>query len=175
MISKSERSKLYTALDNFTEAFRPYIVETLTKAEGEKWPAKYVECLTFDQKENWNNSLKRGSSPVVLIDFHHWKSFAIRNKELLKEDFGRKVGDLPNWLSEIADVRHKIAHFNNDIEDDEATKAWIHMRAIAKAIKMTELEVELLKLEKGQVEVNTDGIKVIGVIVVMNWLGLSFN
>jgi predicted AAA+ superfamily ATPase len=152
MISKSERSKLYTALDNFTEAFRPYIVETLTRAEGEKWPAKYVECLTFDQRENWNNSLKRGSSPVVLIDFHHWKSFAIRNKELLKEDFGRKVGDLPNWLSEIADVRHKIAHFNNDIEDDEATKAWIHMRAIAKAIKMTELEVELLKLEKGQVD-----------------------
>ena len=152
MISKSERSKLYTALDNFTEAFRPYIVEILSKSEGDKWPAKYFECLTYEQKENWNNSLKRGSSPVILIDFHHWKSFAIKNKDILKDDFGRKVGDLPNWLGEIAEVRHKIAHFNDEIEEDEATKAWIHMRAIAKAIKMTELESELQKLAKGASE-----------------------
>jgi len=149
MISKSERSKLYTALDNFIEAFRPYIVSALQKTEGDKWAAKYVECLSYEQKENWNNSLRTGSNPVVLIDFHHWRSFAIKNKDILKEDFGRKVGDLPNWLGEIADVRHKIAHFNNDIEEDEATKAWIHMRSIAKAIKMTELESELQKLEKG--------------------------
>ena len=84
MITKSERSKLYTALDNFIEAFRPYIVAVLQKSEGDKWAAKYVECLTYDQKENWNNSLRTGSNPVVLIDFHHWRSFAIKNKDLLK-------------------------------------------------------------------------------------------
>ncbi len=45
-------------------------------------------------------------------------------------------------MNEIADVRHKIAHFS-EIDEDEAAKAWIHMKAIAKLLRMDELEVEI--------------------------------
>jgi hypothetical protein len=149
MISQIERDRLYNAFGNFVEAIRPYIVSILMKQEGDKWAAKFAESLTYEQKEQWNTALRNGSKPEVLIDYHHLKSFAIKNKDILKPDFGKKFGDLPNWMGEIADVRHKVAHFQ-DVDEDEAMKAWIHMRTIAKILKMDELEVELQKSEKGK-------------------------
>jgi hypothetical protein len=149
MITQIERDRLYQAFGNFIEAIRPYIVSILLKQEGDKWAAKFAESLSFDQKEQWNTALRNGSKPEVLIDYHHLKSFAIKNKELLKPDFGKKFGDLPNWMGEIAEVRHKVAHFQ-DVDEDEAMKAWIHMRTIAKILKMDELEAELTRTEKGK-------------------------
>lgn len=144
----TNQDKLFKAFGLFIEAFRPYIVSLFMEKEGETWPAEFVKCLSYDQTEKWNMGLRTGSTPETLIDFHHLKSFAIKNKELLKNDFGKRFGDVPNWLGEIAQVRHQVAHFNI-VDEDEATKAWIHMKTIAKAVKMPELEDELKKLHTG--------------------------
>ncbi len=95
----------------------------------------------------WDEALRNGSKPMGLLDYPHFKHFAIKYKEQLKADFGRKTGDLPNWLGEIYEVRNKVAHYNDAIEEDEATKTWIHMRTIARLLKMSELEEELNNLE----------------------------
>ena len=145
-MANNNQDKLFKAFGLFIEAFRPYIVSTLMEEVGDKWPALFVESLSFEQKEKWNTGLRNGSTAETLIDYHHLKSFAIKNKDLLKKDFGKKIGDLPNWLNEIAQVRHDVAHFNT-VDEDEATKAWIHMKTIAKGMKMPELEEELKKIQ----------------------------
>ncbi|MFZ4400748.1 MAG: DUF499 domain-containing protein [Bacteroidales bacterium] len=146
MSNNNQKDNIFKAFGLFLEAFRPYVVSVLEKETGDKWPAAFIEALTFDQKEKWNMGLRNGSSAETLIDYHHLKSFAIKYKQLLKPDFDKKFGDLPNWLGEIADVRHKVAHFS-EIEEDDATKAWIHMKAIARILKMDELEEELKQLQ----------------------------
>lgn len=159
-MANNNQESLFKAFGLFIEAFRPYIVSLLMEEEGDKWPAKFVEVLSIDQKEKWNMGLRNGSTPETLIDFHHLKSFAIRNKDLLKNDFGKKFGDTPNWLGEIAQVRHDVAHFNS-IDEDEATKAWIHMKTIAKAIGMPELEEELKKIQNNTVIKSVEKMEVV--------------
>ncbi len=148
-INQSEKDNLYKALGLFLEAFRPFIVSVLMRKAGADWVGEFEHTLSPPQLDNWNEGLRNGTPPEALIDFHHFKYFAIKNKELLKADFGKKVNDLPNWLNEIADVRHKIAHFK-EIDEDEAAKAWIHMKSIAKLLKMDELEEEIVKLREGK-------------------------
>ncbi len=146
-MATNDKEKLAKAYAIFIEGIRAYLVALLYENEGDKWPAKFAECLTYDQKEFWNRGLKTGTSPEAMIDYHHLKSFAIKNRELFKNDFQKKAGDLPNWFGEIASVRHDLNHYKPVIDEDEATKAWIHMRTIAKTIGMTELEEELNKIQ----------------------------
>ena len=147
-INQQDKDNLSKALGIFIEAFRPYIVSLLMKDSDDLWPAEFFKCLTFDQQKHWNEGLKSGKNPMEMIDYHHFKSFAIKNKELLKPDFGKKFGDIPNWLGEIAEVRNKIHHYDNSLDQDEATKAWIHMKTIARLSKMDELELELKLLQE---------------------------
>ncbi|MBC7408026.1 MAG: DUF499 domain-containing protein, partial [Arcicella sp.] len=146
-MANNNQDQLFKAFGLFIEAFRPYVVSLLMEEDGDKWPAKFVEVLSFDQKEKWNMGLRNGSTPETLIDFHHLKSFAIQKKDLLKKDFTKSISALPNWLSEIAQLRHEVAHFSAEINEDEATKVWIHMKTIAKTIGMPELEEELKKIQ----------------------------
>ncbi len=147
-INQQERDNLSKALGLFIEAFRPYVVSLLMKESGDHWPAEFFKCLGFDQQKYWNEGLKNEKPPMEMIDYQHFKSFAIKNKELLKPDFGRKFGDVPNWLGEITEVRHKVAHYDSSLDEDEATKAWIHMKTIARSLKMDELETELKQLQE---------------------------
>lgn len=147
-ITQLQRDNLSKALSFFIEAFRPYIVSILQNKFGETWPADYAQTVLLpEQKMKWDEALRNGSKPMGLLDYPHFKHFAIKYKEQLKVDFGRKTGDLPNWLGEIYEVRNKVAHYNDAIEEDEATKTWIHMRTIARLLKMSELEEELNNLE----------------------------
>jgi len=146
MANSNQQDNLFKAFGLFIEAFRPYVVSLLMQENGDKWSASFVDALSTDQRSKWNMGMRNGSAPENLIDYHHLKSFAIKYKHLLKTDFDRKFGDVPNWLGEIADVRHKVAHFT-DVDEDEATKAWIHMKTIAKMLKMDELESELKQLQ----------------------------
>lgn len=163
-ITQQQNDNLSKGLGLFIEAFRPYVVSLLMKEHGEQWPAEFYKVLSYDQQRSWNENMKAEKPPVECIDYHHFKSFAIKNRELLKADFGRKAGDVPNWLGEITEVRNKIAHYDKSLDEDEATKAWIHMKTIAKTIGMSELEDELKKLqnneevipEKPEVVVETD-------------------
>jgi len=145
-INQAEKDNLYKGLGLFLEAFRPFLVSVLMRKAGQNWVSEFENTLSSQQSENWHEGLRNGTPPEALIDFHHFKYFAIKNKDLLKTDFGKKVNDIPNWLSEITDVRHKIAHFK-DIDEDEAAKAWIHMKAIARLLKMDELEAEIVRLK----------------------------
>ena len=76
-MANNNQENLFKAFGLFIEAFRPYIVSLLIEEEGDKWPAKFVEVLSFDQKEKWNMGLRNGSTPETLIDFHHLKSFEL--------------------------------------------------------------------------------------------------
>ena len=160
-MANNNQESLFKAFGLFIEAFRPYIVSLLIEEEGDKWPAKFVEVLTHDQKEKWNMGLRNGSTPETLIDFHHLKSFAIQRKDLLKNYFGKNLSSLPNWLSEIAQLRHEVAHFSAEINEDEATKVWIHMKLIAKTIGMPELEEELKKIQNPVETIATEKIEVV--------------
>ena len=119
-MATNDKEKLSKAYALFIEGIRAYIVSLLFEEEGDKWPAKYVECLTYDQKEIWDRGLRNSSLPETMIDYHHLKSFAIKNRELLKKDFQKKAGDVPNWMGEIATVRHDLNHYKPVIDEDEA-------------------------------------------------------
>jgi hypothetical protein len=141
-----QKQSLYKGLGLFIEAFRPYVVELLRGAYGEHWADAFVEALGSGQRDTWQQGLRAGSDPATLVDFQYLNSFAYKYRELLKPDFGRQAGSLPNWLKEVAEVRHKIAHFQTGLEADEADKAWIHLKAVARALKQPELEAELQRL-----------------------------
>ena len=160
-MANNNQENLFKAFGLFIEAFRPYIVSLLIEEEGDKWPAKFVEVLSFDQKEKWNMGLRNGSTPETLIDFHHLKSFAIQRKDLLKKDFGKDITNLPGWLGEVAQLRHEVAHFSSEINEDDATKVWIHMKKIAKSIGMNDLEEELKKIQNASDEIEVEKINVV--------------
>ena len=147
-INQTEKDNLYKGLGLFLEAFRPYLVSVLMRKPGTNWLREFEATLSPQQLANWQESIRNGAKPEDLIDFNHFKYFAIKNKDLLKADFGRKAAAVPNWLNEITEVRNKIAHYDKDIEADEATKAWIHMKTIASLLQMNELEDEIVKLRE---------------------------
>ncbi|MBS1794111.1 MAG: DUF499 domain-containing protein [Acidobacteria bacterium] len=148
-INQTEKDNLYKGLGLFLEGFRPFLVSVLMKKSGTNWAENFADSLSPQQRDNFNESLRNGTAPEAAIDFHHFKSFAISNKPLLKADLGKKADNLPTWLGEITDVRHQIAHFK-EISQNEAAKAWIQMEEIARLIGMTELESEIVKLKENK-------------------------
>ncbi|MDQ3799986.1 MAG: DUF499 domain-containing protein [Acidobacteriota bacterium] len=149
-INQDERDNLYKGLGLFLEAFRLYVVALLKEKYGDDWVRAFAETLSDQQKQSWQVKLSEGNPPESQIDFHNLKFFAIKNKDLLKRDFGKKANSLPNWLEEIADIRHKVNHYQKDIDKDEAAKAWIHLKTIANLLRMTELEAEIIKLKENK-------------------------
>lgn len=147
-LKQTQQDNLYKAFGLFIEAFRPYIVSLLMQDEGDKWPAAFFTALHLPQQENWNQGIKSGTPPETLIDYQYLKAFAIRFKDLLRKDFGKDTNKLASTLETIYDVRNKLAHFQ-EIKEDEHTLVFIHMKNIARAIGMTELETELIKLQEG--------------------------
>ncbi len=140
---------LFKAFGLFIEAFRPYVVELLSKEAGDKWPAEFVKALYPQQVENWNQGLRSGSEPMSLIDYPYLKSFALKYRDELRADFGRDVNKLATRLETIYDVRNKLAHFQ-EISEDEYTEAFINMKSIARAIQMDELEESLARLQESK-------------------------
>jgi predicted AAA+ superfamily ATPase len=148
-INQIEKDNLFKGLGLFLEGFRPFVVEVLRREDGDDWLAKFSDSLSPQKRIAFTNSIANGIPPEAALDYLHLQSFALGNKEVLKNDFGKKAQSLPTWLAEIVDVRNKIAHFD-PVEADEAAKAWIHMKTIAKAIKATELESELARLQENK-------------------------
>jgi hypothetical protein len=146
-----QTDNLFKAFGLFIEAFRPYVVELLSKEAGDKWPAEFVKALYPQQVDNWNQGLRSGSSPESLIDYPYLKSFALRYKDLLRSDFGKDTNNLPSKLDGIYDVRNKLAHFQ-EISDDEYTLTFINMKSIARSLQMDELEKALATLQEAKEE-----------------------
>ena len=85
-INQSNKDNLFKAFGSFIEAFRAYVVLTLIKEAGDKWPAWYVEALHPTQRDAWNLGLKNGTQPENLIDYQNIKSFALKYRDLIKND-----------------------------------------------------------------------------------------
>lgn len=145
-ITNLQLDNLFKAYGLFIEAYRPYIVSILQAEAGDRWPAWYVDALYQNQRDQWNEGIRTGSSPETLIDYPHLKSVALKYKDLLREDFGKKTNNLVSWFQTLYDIRNKLAHFS-EITDDECALVFIHMKTIARAIKMEELESELARLQ----------------------------
>jgi hypothetical protein len=150
-LQQIQQDNLFKAFGLFIEAFRPYIVEVLSKEAGDKWPAWFMEALFPQQKDNWNLGLRSGSEPESLIDYPYLKNFVLKYKDLLRTDFGKDVNKLATLLETIYDVRNKLAHFQG-ISDDEFAETFINMKKIARAIGMDELEEALAKLQEIKTE-----------------------
>jgi hypothetical protein len=146
-----QQDNLYKAFGLFIEAFRPYVVEVLSKEVGDRWPAEFIKALYPQQLDNWNQGLRSGSEPESLIDYPHLKSFALKFKDLLRTDFGRDVNKLATQFETIYDVRNKLAHFQ-EISEDEFAIVFINMKKIARIIKMGELEEALATLQDAKTE-----------------------
>jgi predicted AAA+ superfamily ATPase len=137
------------ALGLFLEAFRLYTVSVLRQTHGkDEWENRFVNDLLPDQQRNWDRGISQGSAPEKLIDFGHLKNFAIKNKDLLKDDFSRNVNKLPTWFEEIAEVRNKTHHYAGELDDLDVSRTYSNMVLIARAIKMKELEDELNRLQQ---------------------------
>ncbi len=139
---------LFKALGLFIEAFRPYAISLLSATVGERWPAAYAESLTAGQREAWDKGLRNGTPAEQLIDFGNLKSFVLRHKELLKADFGKQTMNVPSWLDDITEARNKCNHYNNDLTDDDARRAFDNMVRIADKTGMTELKESLKRLQQ---------------------------
>ncbi len=149
-INRDEKEKLYKGLGLFIEEFRPYVVSILTERFGSNWDKEFVKTLYSDQREEWERKLIEGRKPEDLIDFPHFKGFAIdkTNQNLLRNDFKQETGSLATWCGEINSARNGVAHFDSTLEEDKAVKAWINLRTIAKLIGNSELEQQLRDLQK---------------------------
>ena len=150
-LQQVQQDNLFKAFALFLEAFRPYVVEVISKEEGERWPARFIEALHPQQRENWNLGLRSGSTPESLIDYPHLKNFALKFRDLLREDFGRDINKLATRLETIYDIRNKLAHFQ-EISNDEYVETFINMKSIARAVRMDELEEELAGLQEARKE-----------------------
>ncbi|WP_373549315.1 DUF499 domain-containing protein [Haliscomenobacter sp.] len=145
--TQSHQDNLFKAFGLFIEAFRPYVVELLSKEAGERWPAWFVEALYPAQQDSWNTGLRSGSTPEALIDYPYLKPFALKYRELLRSEFGKEVNKLATRLETIYEVRNKLAHFQ-EISEDDFSEVFINMKSIARSIKMTELEQALINLQE---------------------------
>jgi hypothetical protein len=153
-IDKTEKDRLYRGFELFRDAFSLYIVSLLQRKVGDDWKNEFLKTLAPHQLQAWEKKERKGKKPENIIDFQHFKFFAIKNRDLLREDFEEKTGRLPTLLEEIVEARNNYAHFE-EIDEDEAAKAWINMRTIAKILGMSELEQEIRNLEKWQNEEKT--------------------
>lgn len=142
------KDSLFKALGLFIEALRPYIVSKLIEKAGDKWDDWFYDAISDAQKENWEIGIKNGTAPVNLIDFQHLKSFSIKYKDIIRDEFGKDTNKLPTWLQEIAEVRNKCNHFQ-DVEDRDIRRAFDYMIDIANSVKLKDLRAELEKLQKG--------------------------
>ena len=139
----------------FIEEFRLYVKKLLTNEYGEQWSNKFVSSLYPDHREEWLNYGDKDQPPENLIEHKHLKKFAIDYRALLENDFRKETTSLPTWFSEITYARNQVAHSQKSLDEDEATKVWIHLRKILKSIGKYELEQQLLGLQKNVIAQNT--------------------
>lgn len=148
---KTIQENLFKALGLFIEAMRPYVVSVLMKQAGDKWDTWYYDSLSNPQKNSWDIGIDNKTPPENLIDFHNLKGFSLKYRDLLKDDFKKKVTSLPTWLEEIADVRNKCQHFN-DLSDQEIQDGFSNMLKIVKHLKMKDVEKSIIQLRNVEEE-----------------------
>jgi len=140
------RNNLDKALGLFIEAMRLFIPQEMKNKIGHSWDQRYYDSLSDKQRHAWDIQVNSGKGPEQMIDFHNLGGFAIREKNFLREYFGRETNNLMAKFNEIASARHMLAHYG-DWDEDKVDLAFGHMIGISKSLSMTELEEELRNLK----------------------------
>ncbi|MGL1937137.1 MAG: DUF499 domain-containing protein [Fibrobacterales bacterium] len=148
-MSEYKSENLHKALGDFVEAMRLYVYTLLSKEHGDNWVSVYIKTLSPKQISDWEKGVTNGSTPSALVDFHNLRGFALGCKDILRNDFGRDANNLPTWLGDIAEVRHKCNHYQQ-LDDLDFQNAYVNMLKISKQLKMDELEVRLTHYQKGE-------------------------
>lgn len=144
-----DQETLNKGLGLFLEAMRQYIPALMMTKYGKGWNEKYYEALAPAQQRIWDTNNRDGEkSPQLMIDFGNLANFSIKNKALLREDFGRGVNNLPAQFNQIAEARNMAAHFD-EFDESKARLAFLQMEAIAGKLKMSELTEEFKTLQSG--------------------------
>lgn len=153
-ITKIQYEDLGSAFNNAIKALRFYVIGVLTKKFGsEIWSDEFRDCLYENQIELWDSDIKNGIDPKDLIDFGHLKPFTLKFRDLIKEDFGKKVNRIPTYMEEIAEVRNKWAH-HQDIDSDEFRRTFGNLIIISEQLAMSDLvkELKVLRDKKERID-----------------------
>lgn len=142
------RDNLNKALGSFIEAMRQYIPALMLGEYGKLWDQEYFDGMSDAQQRIWNQNIQEeDKSPELMIDFGNLGIFALKQKRILKKDFGRGVNNLTTMFNQIADARHMLAHYD-DWDKLKAENAFNQMLTIVKKLKMTELVEAITALKE---------------------------
>ena len=141
---------LHKAIGLFIEEMRDFVVFKLNTLHKDNWSNLYYNCLNENNRTTWDNQLRAGANPKVLIDFGNLPDFAFQFKSDLKKEFKSDAGNLVTWFKELKDVRNKLQHFNFTITRETEEKSFLTMIQILDAIgeKETADTVRTLKMGK---------------------------
>ncbi|WBM74551.1 ATP-binding protein [Saprospira grandis] len=146
-INKGQRDHLFSAMTEFLHAIRVYIVDRMERSYADRWLIEYGASLYESHQEKIIEQLRAGATQASVIDFPHLKSWSLRQKELLSEDFGRMTPKLPTYFSDICDLRNDLAHFS-DIDENAYQEGYLNMIKIIQALKKEEVVRKLEALRK---------------------------
>lgn len=124
---RSILTKLFAIL---TDDFGKYVINMIKTSIKSDWEKVYLDALFNSQIETWENERGNGKAPESLIDITHFKPISLKFRELLKDDFGKKVNRLPTYFEEIIEVRNQWAHFQ-EIDITDYRRALDNIRFIA--------------------------------------------
>lgn len=155
-ISDQQRERLNTAYNKFIIVIRLWVADKMKTSFGDgRWEDIYVDMLYPNQKDIWETNRGDGDQPEDLIDFGHLKQFSLKYKDLLKDEFGKRINRVPTWFEEINEVRNDIAH-HCPIEIDMSKRALANMILISKALKNESLSTFLTSVKEEAPEPQED-------------------
>jgi hypothetical protein len=150
-----QQDNLFKALGIFIESMRGYIVRKLKTKKGKKWFEWYYESLYPAQQDPWIEEMKKGRELESLIDYGNLKGFSLCFKEFLRDDFDRKVNNLPTWFDELAEVRNKCQHYQ-PVDDFESERAYGNIIQIFRILNFEE-ELEAITALKENKDLPVSG------------------
>jgi len=161
--NNKHQDNLYKALGIFIESMRGYIVRLLKQQKGKKWFEWYYDSLYPAQRDSWIDEMQKGREAKSMIDYSNLKGFSLCFKDILRNDFDRKVNNLPTWFDELAEVRNKCQHYQ-PVDEFETERAYGNMIQIFKILNFNE-EVEAITILKENKEVISSQEQNSGILV----------
>jgi len=159
------QNDILAELELFKKRFSIFIVTQLDPNNTGNWESKFREAL-YDpcndkdkiKQQNWINLFDKNKNNEVidLIDFHHFERFANNKKKLLEPIFDKRIYQLPTWLHDIAEVRHKLVHFNPNIKTEDVKVALANIELIAVIINDNDLQNGLKAIKDKKNHKNND-------------------
>lgn len=127
-------------LEDFVIQMRKHLSKLLQNKFHEYWPGEFQKNLRENsQKDFWNNGIRDGKSPEMMLDFGNFDVVFLSMK---KELDLYKYPTYPTYLKEIRDFRNNVSHFS-EFDATKARRAFENMRTISKDFGFTELSEKI--------------------------------